>query len=112
MLKGAYTWSHAIDYTDDDGWAGVDWNWGPVFQRNRASAGFDQRQVFQLGWVYELPFGPGKKFINSGVASKIAGGWQFSGIESCFTGNPLYDRCTRARRSMRLTIPKRQIRFF
>ena len=89
MLKGAYTWSHAIDYTDDDGWAGVDWNWGPVFQRNRATAGFDQRQVFQLGWVYELPFGPGKKFINSGVASKIAGGWQFSGIESCYTGNPL-----------------------
>ena len=21
MLKGAYTWSHAIDYADDDGWA-------------------------------------------------------------------------------------------
>ena len=21
LLKGAYTWSHAIDYTDDDGWA-------------------------------------------------------------------------------------------
>ncbi len=57
MLKGAYTWSHAIDYADDDGWQGTDWNWGPVFQRNRASAGFDQRQVFQLGWVYDLPFG-------------------------------------------------------
>ena len=88
MLKGAYTWSHAIDYTDDDGWASTNWNWGPVFQRNRASAGFDRRHVFQLGWVYELPFGPGKKFINSGIASKIAGGWQFSGIESCYTGNP------------------------
>ena len=88
MLKGAYTWSHAIDYTDDDGWASTSWNWAPVFQRNRASAGFDRRHVFQLGWVYELPFGPGKKFINSGIASKIAGGWQFSGIESCYTGNP------------------------
>jgi len=60
-----------------------------VFQRNRASAGFDQRHVFQLGWVYELPFGPGKKFLNSGnLASKIVGGWQFSGIESCYTGLP------------------------
>jgi hypothetical protein len=90
MLKGAYTWSHAIDYADDDGWTGVDWNWAPVFQRNRASAGFDRRHVFQLGWVYELPFGPGKKFVTSGIASKIVGGWQFSGIESCYTGNPMY----------------------
>ncbi len=80
MLKGAYTWSHAIDYADNDGWQGVSYNWDPAFQRNRATAGFDQRQVFQLGWVYELPFGPGKKFLNSGsLASKILGGWQFSG---------------------------------
>ncbi len=89
MLKGAYTWSHAIDYSDDDGWTGVDWNWAPVFQRNRASAGFDQRQIFQLGWVYDLPFGPGKKYVNSGIAAKILGGWQFSGVESCYTGTPL-----------------------
>ncbi len=88
MLKGAYTWSHAIDYTDDDGWASVGWNWAPVFQRNRASAGFDHRHIFQLGWVYELPFGTGKRFVNSGMASKIVGGWQFSGIEAMSTGTP------------------------
>jgi hypothetical protein len=88
MLKGSYTWSHAINYADDDGWQGVDWNWGPTFQRNRASAGYDRRHVFQLGWVYELPFGPGKKWANSGLASKLVGGWQFAGVESCYTGNP------------------------
>ncbi len=90
MLKGAYTWSHAIDYADDDGWAGVDWNWAPVFQRNRASAGFDRRHVFQVGWVYELPVGPGKRFVNSGIASKIVGGWQLSGLEAAYTGTPMY----------------------
>ena len=88
MLKGAYTWSHAIDYTDDDGWASVNWNWAPVFQRNRATAGFDRRHVFQLGWVYELPFGTGKTFVNSGIAAKVVGGWQFSGIESAYSGTP------------------------
>jgi hypothetical protein len=88
LLKGAYTWSHAIDYTDDDGWASVGWNWAPVFQRNRATAGFDRTQVFQLGWVYELPFGKDKPYLNSGFVSKIAGGWQFSGIESAYTGTP------------------------
>jgi hypothetical protein len=88
LLKGAYTWSHAIDYTDDDGWASVGWNYAPVFQRNRATAGFDRNQVFQMGWVYELPLGPGKQHLNSGVASKIVGGWQFSGIEAAYTGTP------------------------
>jgi len=90
MLKGAYTWSHAIDYADDDGWAGVDWNYAPDFQRNRASAGFDHRQVFTLGWVYQLPIGPGKKYVSTGIASKILGDWQFSGIENCYTGAPMY----------------------
>jgi len=89
LIKGAYTWSHAIDYTDDDGWAEMDW-YGNQFARNRATAGFNRNQVFQLGWVYELPFGKGKAFLNTGnLASKVLGGWQFSGIESCYTGNPL-----------------------
>ncbi|MGH9623856.1 MAG: TonB-dependent receptor domain-containing protein [Bryobacteraceae bacterium] len=90
MLKGSYTWAHAIDYADTDGWTGVNWNWNPVFQRNRASAGFDQRQTFQLGWVYALPFGPGKKFVSSGVMSHVLGDWQLSGIEACHTGTPLF----------------------
>jgi len=88
MLKGAYTWSHAIDYADDDGWQGMAF-YGNQFQRNRATAGFDRQQVFQLGWVYELPFGKGKAYLNDGLVGKIIGGWQFSGIESCYTGTPM-----------------------
>ena len=88
LIKGAYTWSHAIDFTDDDGWAEMSW-YGNQFTRNRATAGFDRTQVFQLGWVYELPVGKGKAYINSGnVASKVLGGWQFAGREECFTGTP------------------------
>ncbi|MFZ0589955.1 MAG: hypothetical protein WAM39_05705, partial [Bryobacteraceae bacterium] len=89
MLKGAYTYSHAIDYTDDDGWADVNYNQPSEFQRNRQTAGFNQGQVFQLGWVYELPFGKDKPWLNTGLVSKVLGGWQFSGIESAYTGTPL-----------------------
>ena len=88
MLKGAYTYSHAIDYTDDDGWASVGWNLPSQFQRNRATAGFNRSQVFQLGWVYDLPFGKDKALLTTGFASKVLGGWEFSGIESCYTGTP------------------------
>ena len=88
MLKGAYTWSHAIDFTDDDGWAQTSW-FGSAFPRNRATAGFNRGQVFQLAWVYELPFGKDKPYLNEGVVAKVIGGWQFSGIESCYTGGPM-----------------------
>jgi Carboxypeptidase regulatory-like domain len=88
MIKGAYTYSKAIDYTDDDGWASVGWNWAPVFQRNRAPAGFDRTHIFQIGWVYELPFGKGKMLAKSGVAGAILGNWQVNGIMAAYTGTP------------------------
>jgi hypothetical protein len=88
LLKGAYTYSHAIDYTDSDGWASVGWNWAPVFQRNRATAGFDRTNVFQMGWVYELPFGTGKMTAKSGVPAALFGGWVLNGVFSAFTGTP------------------------
>ena len=88
MLKGAYTYAKAIDYTDDDGWASVGWNWAPVFQRNRAVAGFDRTHILQIGWVYELPFGKGKMLAKSGVAAAVLGGWQVNGSWLAYTGTP------------------------
>ncbi len=87
LLKGAYTWSHAIDFADDDGWAQTSF-FGDQFSRNRQTAGFDRNQVFQLGWVYELPVGKGKTYLNSGMIAQVIGGWQFSGREACYTGTP------------------------
>lgn len=89
LVKGAYTYSKAIDWTDDDGWAGLDWNDPNVLRRNRARAGFDTPQIFQLAYVYELPFGKGKTWASGGgVASKIASDWQVSGIFSAIHGQP------------------------
>jgi len=88
LVKGAYTYSKAINMTDDDGWAAVGWNWAPVFYRNRAAAGYDRTHVFQIGWVYELPFGKGKGMLNQGVVSRILGDWQVNGIMACYTGVP------------------------
>ena len=88
LVKLAYTYSKAIDYTDEDGWAGVSWDDPTQFQRNRAPAGFDHTHVMQIGWVYELPFGANKQFIKSGIAAKIVGGWQLSGREAMYTGTP------------------------
>ena len=88
MIQGAYTWSKAINMTDADGWASVGWNWGPVFDRNRAVAGFDRQHVLQMGWVYELPMGKGKAIATSGVANAVLGGWSVNGVMSNYTGTP------------------------
>ena len=88
LVKAAYTYSKAIDYADDDGWVSVGWNWAPMFQRNRADAGFDRTHVFQVGWVYELPMGKGKMLAKSGIAAAVLGNWQVNGLMACYTGTP------------------------
>jgi hypothetical protein len=44
--------------------------------------------MFQMGFVYDLPVGRGKKLATSGAADAILGGWQLSGVYAAFTGNP------------------------
>ncbi len=88
LLKGAYTWSKAISLTDEDGWASVNRNWGPEIRWNRAPAGYDRTHMFVLGWVYELPFGPGKTWATAGPASALLRGWQTNGVFSSYTGTP------------------------
>ncbi|MEZ5362025.1 MAG: TonB-dependent receptor [Bryobacterales bacterium] len=85
-VKGAYTYGAAINQTDDDGWAGVSWNDPAQFSRNRARAGFDQNHIFQMGFVYDLPFGKGKSMATDGLASYILGDWQINGVFAAVQG--------------------------
>ncbi len=90
FIQGAYTWSKAINMTDEDGWVSTIWNWGPVINRNSAPAGYDRTQVFQLGFLYQLPVGKGKALMNtaSKAANLVLGGWQAGGIYYAFSGTP------------------------
>jgi hypothetical protein len=89
MVKGAYTYSKAINWTDDDGWAGLAWNDPNILRRNRAVAGYDTPQIFQLAYIYELPVGKNKPWANGGgAATKILSDWQVSGIFSAIHGQP------------------------
>ncbi|HEV2247185.1 MAG TPA: TonB-dependent receptor [Terriglobia bacterium] len=87
LLKGAYTYSHAIDMADYSDWTETIWPSNLAWGRNRASASYDIPHNFELGYVYELPFGGGKKFAKGGGAAQaILGGWQINGIFSAFMG--------------------------
>jgi hypothetical protein len=81
QLSGAYTYSHSIDDSSDrfDG-SFVD-SFNPSL--NRASSNFDQRHIFTFAYVWDLPF-----FKTPGVANKVLGGWQYSGIATVSAGTP------------------------
>ena len=42
-----------------------------------------------LSYLYELPAGPGKKYLSHGVGSKVLGGWQIGGVHRYQTGSPV-----------------------
>jgi len=93
MLAG-YTWSKAID--DSGGTFVGEADRGNAFQDSynlkaeKGLAGQDIRHRFVLSYVYELPFGKGKPFLNrKGVTNTILGGWQVNGITTFQSGSPL-----------------------
>jgi carboxypeptidase family protein len=85
MLKGAYTLSKAKNEADDDGWEQVRYNAPSTFSRNYALAGYDRTHMFQMAFVYELPY---KTSTSKDVAHLILGDWQVNGIYSAVSGTP------------------------
>jgi hypothetical protein len=86
LLKGAYTWSKAMNETDEDGWAGLNWNAPSQLSRNFALAGYDRTHIFQMAFVYEVPYrttSSGNPFLRA-----VFGDWQVNGIYSAFSGLP------------------------
>jgi hypothetical protein len=89
FMKGAYTWSKAINMSDEDGWASLPFTDMPSqLGRNRAVAGYDRPHMLVLSWVYELPWGKGQRFNLSGVANQVFGNWRMNGIYSAYSGTP------------------------
>ncbi|MBI3210836.1 MAG: TonB-dependent receptor [Candidatus Solibacter usitatus] len=50
---------------------------------------FDQTHVIKFSTLYDLPFGKGQRWLNSGLLSHVAGGWRLSGIQVYSSGVPL-----------------------
>ena len=55
----------------------------------RASSNQDRRLAWVTSYLYELPFGRGKKFLSSGPGAWLLGGWQMGGIVTFLSGRPL-----------------------
>jgi hypothetical protein len=89
-FQSRYTWSHSIN----DGSVGGGESNGPqnvnCLPCDKGPSVFDIRNNFTANAVYELPFGPGKAYLNgSGAIGKVVGGWSFSSVALWHTGHPL-----------------------
>ena len=98
MIRGfqftsAYTYARAIDW-----WAG-NIAIPEFYHLNKATQGGGSFQAARAGTstphkvdasvIYQLPFGSGRRFLNSGgVVAAIAGGWQLSSTFTAYSGAP------------------------
>jgi Carboxypeptidase regulatory-like domain len=86
LITTSFTWGKGMDYqTDDDG----GYLYYVDFRRNWARTDFDRTYTYVQSFVYQLPFGKGKKYLNSGLKATLLGNWELSGTISAYSGTPL-----------------------
>jgi outer membrane receptor protein involved in Fe transport len=98
-FQAAYTYSKTMDdvpgTTLSAGLPGGEYPAGAIqnYYNRRGSwapAIWDTPQNLVLNGLYQLPFGPQKRFLNNGgPLAKVVGGWQLGGIVTLHSGPPL-----------------------
>jgi hypothetical protein len=101
QVQGEYMWSHALN----DGMIGAGESTAPQNVNDReagkGNSNYDIRHTLTSNFLWELPFGTGRRFLNSGgVAGAIFGGWDLSGIWATRTGRMLLVSVTRSSRDL------------
>jgi hypothetical protein len=95
-LLASYTYSKTI--TDADGSypffsnnvSNVFGSQNPFNLRAEKAVSYqDVPHALVLSYLYELPVGPGKRYLTRGVASKVLGGWEVGGVQRYQTGSPV-----------------------
>ena len=96
----SYTFSKSLDNAPGSGSGSDSSNGTPQNSHDlKAEYGlsdFDARHRLVFSPVAQLPFGPHRKYLQSGVMGQVVGGWQISGIFTYQSGRPftVYDSAT------------------
>ena len=86
-LQVEYSLTKALDSSaTDSGQPSVPNNW----RLDRGNDSLIRTHYMVANYVYELPFGPGKRYLSSlhGLPNLLLGGWQTSGIVTAASGLP------------------------
>ncbi len=88
LFQGSYTYSKLM--TDADVFSGSTGSMDAAQPDLEYSIGrLDQTHSIKLSTVYELPFGPGRRWVTDGFASHVIGGWRIAAVQSYTSGLPI-----------------------
>ncbi len=100
-FQGSWTWSKSLDTRSFDpaftvvaSGSGQSASSSPFDMYNRklnyAVSDFNRTHVIQSNWVYELPFGRGRRWLShsNAILDRVAGGWEVAGFLQWYTGRP------------------------
>jgi len=86
----AYTWSKSLTYVDAAGPAQYYGTFQDFYNRKleRSTAFFNYPHNFKLTWVWETPFGKGRRW-DLHALNYVLGGWQLAAIHNYRSGDPV-----------------------
>jgi len=91
LFMGGYTFSKCISNSDSTFVGeGTSIQNGRDFSQQRSLCTQHFSQRFTLSWLYELPFGRGRKWLHQAprAVDAVLGGWQINGIYTARSGSP------------------------
>jgi hypothetical protein len=100
LFQANYMWSHGITDASDGSGTSVGFQDMACRACDRSSSDIDVRQTLSTNGIWQLPFGHGQHFLNSGLASNILGGWSLTGLATARTGTPINITVTRKSAAM------------
>jgi len=89
-FQGSYAWAHSIINGASNSLGDAS---QPTTFRNtrldRVASPFDIRHAFKANGIYELPFGPGRRYLSSvPVLKKMMEGWEIAAVGRMQSGTP------------------------
>ncbi len=88
-MLNSYTWQHTIGQATESETPNADGEPQDTYnlRAERGDLTPDFRHQFTSAWSYELPFGPGRRYLRTpGALGLLTGGWQLNGIISIYSG--------------------------
>ena len=99
LAEGGYAWSKGL--TNMDASSSSVFNQPSTLRNPRQDRGpspWDIRHGFKLNAIYELPFGPGRRYLanlDSSVERRIFEGWELAAVTRIQSGSPAFLRSAR-----------------
>jgi hypothetical protein len=97
LWQTQYMWSHAIADGSEGAGESIAIQNASCRACDRSDTNYDIRHTITMNSIYQLPFGPGRRYLRgNGFAGRLVGGWELSGIGTASTGRPINIVVTRS----------------